>query len=378
MTTRGVKAILQLIDLLYSCASGESSWSKFLDATTEHFGATATGLFTTGSLQEAVGVDPEEMRKYQDYYMRISPCFGIPYPEGVVLMTEEIVALDVYRKSAFYNEWAKKNLLAHSIGGDVRVRHDLMLSLSINRGDFENPFSEQHREVAQLLMPHLRRAANLHSRMIGLEERAWVLDGLAFPMMYVSADGAVHWANVVAENVLRSGRGLRLRDGRIHAQLASDDARLHKMLSEERVIAERIDGYGGWLRITSPDDGSERSLFLTRPPRRIRRSIGVPETSSGYLIFVATQAIDTNTLTRRLRATWGLTVAEAVLAVEVLEGEGLQSAAAKLRISRNTAKTQLSSVFQKAGVRRQSELVRKLLALAVIGISPIDKGSLDV
>ena len=304
--------------------------------------------------------------------MRISPCFGLTYPEGVVLMTEEIVPLEVYRKSAFYNEWAKRNLVAHSIGGDVRVTHDIMLSLSINRGDFGKPFSEQHREVAQLLMPHLQRAANLYTRMNGLEERAWVLDGLAFPMMYVSADGAVHWANAVAENVLRSGRGLRLRGGRLHAQLASDDAHLHKMLSEERLMAEqRIDGYGGWLRITSPDDRSELSLFLTRPPRRIRRSIGVRETSSGFLVFVATQAIDINTLARRLRATWGLTLAEAVLAVELLETEGLQSAAAKLKISRNTAKTQLSSIFQKAGVRRQSELVRKLLALAVIGTSPV-------
>jgi DNA-binding CsgD family transcriptional regulator len=372
MTAGSDNAILRLIDLLYSCAEGESSWSTFLNATTEHFGATATGIFTTGSLQEEVGVDLAEMTKYQEYYMRLSPCFGVPYPEGLVLMTQEIVPLEVYRKSAFYNEWAKRNLVAHSMGGDVRVTRDIMLSLSINRGDFEKPFSEQHREVAQLLMPHLRRAANLHNRMIGLEERAWILDGLAFPMMYVSANGAVHWANVVAENMLRGGRGLRLRGGRLHAQLASDDARLHKMLSEERVIAERkIDGYGGWLGITRPDDCSELSLFLTRPPRRIRRSIGVPEASSGFLIFVATQAIDSNTLTQRLRTTWGLTVAEAVLAVELLEAEGLQSAAAKLKISRNTAKTQLSSVFQKAGVRRQSELVRKLLALAVIGTSPV-------
>jgi len=205
-----------------------------------------------------------------------------------------------------------------------------------------------------------------------LERRAWVLDGLAFPMMYVSADGSVNWANAVAENVLRRGRGLRLRNGRLHAQLASDDAHLHRLLSEERTIAERrVDGYGGWLRIASPDDCSEFSLFLALPPRGIRRSIGVPETSSGFLVFVATQAIDINTLTRRLRTTWGLTVAEAVLAVELLETEGLQSAAARLRISRNTAKTQLSSIFQKAGVRRQSELVRKLLALAVIGTPPV-------
>jgi len=40
-----------------------------------------------------------------------------------------------------------------------------------------------------------------------------------------------------------------------------------------------------------------------------------------------------------------------------------------LQISRNTAKTQLSSIFAKAGVRRQADLVRRLLALAVVGDS---------
>lgn len=126
------------------------------------------------------------------------------------------------------------------------------------------------------------------------------------------------------------------------------------------------------MRITKLDNGSELSIFLTRPPRRIRRSIGVQETSPGFLVFVGTQAIDVNTLARRPLETWGLTVAEADLAGQLLETEGLQSAADKLRVSRNTAKTQLAAIFQKAGVRRQSELVRKLLALAVIAGSSVE------
>jgi DNA-binding CsgD family transcriptional regulator len=53
-----------------------------------------------------------------------------------------------------------------------------------------------------------------------------------------------------------------------------------------------------------------------------------------------------------------------------LESDGLQAAAEKLKVSRNTVKSQLSAIFQKSGARRQSELVRKLLALAVIGPGP--------
>lgn len=58
---------------------------------------------------------------------------------------------------------------------------------------------------------HVQRAANLPNRMNALEKRAWVLDALAYPMMYVSLSGTLHWANQAAEDLLRRGRGLRLR-----------------------------------------------------------------------------------------------------------------------------------------------------------------------
>jgi hypothetical protein len=100
-------------------------------------------------------------------------------------------------------------------------------------------------------------------------------------------------ANRSAESLLRGGCGLQLRNGQFCARLAHEDARLKKMLREDRaLIARRVDGYGGWLPITRLDDGSEMSLFLTRPPHRIRRSLGLLEGSSGFLIFIASQVID--------------------------------------------------------------------------------------
>lgn len=371
MTNLNERTILRLVDLLYSCADGEASWFAFFDAVAEHFGASVVA--STAAPQAGVGVDPTEMEKYEKYYMAINPWLGSgrTYPEGKVLSTEEVLPLNVYRQTAFYNEWGRRNLITHGIGGAIRVTPEMMLFLTINRGDSQQPFGEQHREAVRLLMPHLKRAANIQSRLSALEERAWILDSLSFPMMYVSSMGIVHWANEAAENLLRGGHGLRLQNGRLRAQFENEDADLKRMLGEKRaLILQRVDGYGGWLRVTRPDDGTEIFLFLTRPPHRISRFLGHMEGRSGFLVFVATQSIDANTLAVRVRETWGLTVAEAALAVELLQTEGLQSAAAKMQISRNTVKTQLAAIFQKAGVRRQSELIRKLLSLAVISGRP--------
>jgi DNA-binding CsgD family transcriptional regulator len=58
-----------------------------------------------------------------------------------------------------------------------------------------------------------------------------------------------------------------------------------------------------------------------------------------------------------LRAAFGLTPAEARLAVQLAEGKGLNEAARTLGITRATASSQLRAVFAKTNTQRQAELV---------------------
>jgi DNA-binding CsgD family transcriptional regulator len=58
-----------------------------------------------------------------------------------------------------------------------------------------------------------------------------------------------------------------------------------------------------------------------------------------------------------LRCHFGLTPAEARLALHLVAGETLRSAEAKLSISYETARTHLKNIFGKTGTCRQAELV---------------------
>jgi DNA-binding CsgD family transcriptional regulator len=62
-----------------------------------------------------------------------------------------------------------------------------------------------------------------------------------------------------------------------------------------------------------------------------------------------------------LAKTFGLTPAEAKLACIIAGGVGPEIASLELKISRETARNQLKSVFAKTGTHRQSELVALLL-----------------
>ena len=62
-----------------------------------------------------------------------------------------------------------------------------------------------------------------------------------------------------------------------------------------------------------------------------------------------------------LRYHFGLSAAEARLALHLVAGETLRCAAVKLSITYETARTSLKNIFRKTGTCRQTELVVAIL-----------------
>ena len=82
------------------------------------------------------------------------------------------------------------------------------------------------------------------------------------------------------------------------------------------------------------------------------------------ILFVNDPARDVAVRSDHLRDEFGLTRAEAALALEILAGQGLQVAAGRLQITLTTARTHLAHIFEKTGTRRQAEVVRLILQSA--------------
>jgi DNA-binding CsgD family transcriptional regulator len=64
---------------------------------------------------------------------------------------------------------------------------------------------------------------------------------------------------------------------------------------------------------------------------------------------------------QHLRELYALTPAEARLATHLSCGRSVEEAAAEMGVTVNTARAYLKRIYSKLGVRRQSELVRRLL-----------------
>lgn len=77
-----------------------------------------------------------------------------------------------------------------------------------------------------------------------------------------------------------------------------------------------------------------------------------------------------------LRRLYGLTNAEAAVALRLLRGEGLKPISDEMALSIATIKTHLQHIFDKTDTHRQAELVRCLL-LAANSEWPFTRGSSD-
>jgi len=80
-------------------------------------------------------------------------------------------------------------------------------------------------------------------------------------------------------------------------------------------------------------------------------------TKRRYPHFKTVAALIMNESIKLLRSHFGLTQAEARLALHLVAGETLRCAAVKLSITYETARSQLKSIFKKTRTHRQAELV---------------------
>jgi DNA-binding CsgD family transcriptional regulator len=68
-----------------------------------------------------------------------------------------------------------------------------------------------------------------------------------------------------------------------------------------------------------------------------------------------------DSLGAELATRFGLTPAEGRVAAQLAQGKSVREIALELHVTHHTVRSQLKSVFQKTGTRRQGELIHRLL-----------------
>ena len=273
-------------------------------------------------------------------------------PEGDPLLASALWPVAEVRRSALYAEILLPQriedhvMLNYAAWGSGSGGGGFAFCLDARTADAPD---EALRRVTRLA-PHLRQALDLAGALQasrGAERRlAAALDAAPHAVLMLDAGARLRHANAAGEALLRLADGLRLLPesggpGRILAALPGETGRLHKLIG--RAMAT---GLGGRMRISRPSGEPGWPVLvtpLTDEPGHpaVALLAGGPDTPPGP---------------EMLRATFGLTQAEARVLHGIATGAGVPATAAALGLSPETVRSHLARCFDATGARSQAAL----------------------
>ncbi|MBI5542640.1 MAG: helix-turn-helix transcriptional regulator [Deltaproteobacteria bacterium] len=294
-----------------------------------------------------------------------TPCMST-LPAGTVINSEQLLPFPKLVRSDFYQEFLRPLNIAYAMGcnlgaGEGSVLTSILLLRPRRRGPFERP------EMARLrrLFPHLRHATLLSQRLgssVGIHRNILdVLERLSLGVFLVDSEGRVSFMNASANELVARRDGLSVEGGELTAGQRQEAIELRAM------VAGLVSAHAG--SVASP----QCSMTVSRPSlARPFSVVGASLPPRGFpwdslrlrfraALFVSDPEAREETNAQALRRLYGLTPAEARVALAIGAGGGIQQAADELDLSRNTVRVHLQRIFDKTGARRQSELVRLLL-----------------
>jgi len=181
------------------------------------------------------------------------------------------------------------------------------------------------------------------------------LDVLGLPVIITGPTASVTWSNGAAGAVLRRLDGLVVASGTLAAVDRGDGARLARSIRSAAgppAVASTV--------VIRRRDGGLPYVLTVAPLARARHP------SSALVVFRDPDASRAQA-TGRLRATFGLTAAEADIACAIAQGDVLTDIASARGVSVGTVRNQLKSVFAKLGVSRQTDVVTLVADINHVG-----------
>lgn len=375
-------AFEQLLAKLYDGVTASNGFQNFIEALVGTFGLKAVTLIIHHAETHEVkglwlcGIKPEWVERYAlDYaqedmlahHIVASPVAHF-YASNLDLAHPERIP-----QSRFFREWLEPQGVAYAAGAIVLREGAWCTQIILQRSPTQPPFSRSEIESLDLLMPHMQRAIQMRGRFaelqLGQDFLAGGLDLLAIPTIFFDENSHATHLNKRAKALLADNSLLRLEDG----HLVASDVDVSRKLNFE--IASAIQASRG-------DTVALNEVVLLPRPKQLPLMLMVTpvrlhsgQTHGAAMVFAFDPAYAPSLTVDRVRKLFGLTNAEAGLAVALCGGRTLDDISHERAVSLNTLRTQLKSIFAKTGTNRQTELVSLLLASPAYFLA--DRSTLD-
>ena len=311
-----------------------------------------------------VGFSDSDIREYLQHYYRedLWAQAGAKQALGTAHLLSDLVPAEVFQHSEIWNDFGKRvgPGVFHCVGATVDVGPRKIGMVGIRRPRDAIDFTRNERDLLRGLLPHLQRALMLSQRLTAAERSAALtyeaMDALAVGLVIAAADGVVIFANAAARGLSAAGDGFALGNGQtgLTAARPSETSELRMLIRRAaRTTAGRGWAAGGVVRLSRPSLRRPYTVIVSPLPLRLG-------TEPAALVLVADPETHHHAPPDWLCRLYGMTPAEARLALALVNGESPKTYAASLDRSMPTIRTQLQSIFVKTDTRGQTDLVRTL------------------
>jgi DNA-binding CsgD family transcriptional regulator len=379
-----------LIGLIYEGATDPSRWTRdILPAVAEYIQAPECILFTNlhtpqnggyffihGMTQDHVDL---YMNKYHshDVWTKAAIEQNTMF-EGNVFTGDEIVPRQQLLESKIYKECLSRDinmaqLLAGSVFGMDSAR-SMPTAFSFFRGLHHDDFNEDDRARLRLILPHLSRSLGVLQRLqtaeLAVATSMAALDRLPSGVLLLDSFGLVAFANIAAKNMLNNNDGLRLSKltnttglGKLVADnIATSKAIDHAISATLNRVAYDIPHFSRCIKVPRTSGTASYNLQFSS----LGDHIEFGESTGAYstIIFMIDSTHELSVDPSALQSAYGLTPAEAKVAVLLLESSSAQEVAEKLGTSLNTVRSQIKQIYTKLGVDSRARFVKLLLGMS--------------
>lgn len=390
-TNDELSLLSDVIGLIYEGATDPSRWTKdILPIVADYIRAPNCILFTLlhrpqdggyffihGMSQDIVD---QYMNKYRadDVWAKAAIEKELLSEAGdVVIGEDDLVPRKQLLESKFFKECLSRDknmgqVLCGVISG-MKESSAMPAVCSFYRGLHHLAFDSPDRLRLKLLMPHLSRSLGVMQRIrtteLTMATSLAALDRLPSGVVLVDIHGEVAFANRAARRMLESGDGLRLKKltrssglGQLVAvhELANRaiSAALRSTLSRDPYGIEHFSDC-----VVVPRTSGDTAYALQFSSLGSQTEFGAGGAASA-IVFLTNEAQQFEVDPVLLQSAYGLTSAEARVAIALLECSSAQEVADYLGTSFHTVRTQIREIYTKLCVDSRARFVKLMLGLA--------------
>ena len=297
----------------------------------------------------------------KDYYNRTSedPYYKaiINDVEGESIDISKRICIDYYQGSSFY-----ENILipfrSYQVFGGVLIRDGLHESFfAINRGREDPTYSEQDFNLFQMITPHMARAVQTFKSLQLYKYYAnitkSILEQTDKGIIVCDEQSNITLCNDYADKKVKDLPEFNCTDGKLKLQDEMLNRQLTYYIHECAVLS--YSGIGRQETIVLDRAGAS-SVLLTVAPLKDQSAFNDMEVRCCLVTISLRQAVQWQAVFRE----FALTPREQQLLQAIYNKKKLNDLTAVFGVSYNTLRTHLQSIFRKAQVNSQTELMIRL------------------